>query len=305
MSITRSAAGGGQGYTSVLVAVSWAMSGWSWTILSKQLNTTRADMIPEIGFNGEFMYINARGGWAPTQVNVLGMAEAANGWKYGSLVPTMVGGQGAPPTKVSTWPIDPLTQAEADARYEPAGDYAAANHNHDASYDGRYVNVGGDTMTGVLNANGAVQLNGSWINNNAGGGWRLRIHGGGNGPDNVSWDNLSWVDVYGKNYVANSQLAFKENVRDLDAPRALAAFEALRPVVYDTKPVDAATSPPLSEEIEPPDQFGFVLEDMQAQPALKSVVRDTGYVPDQLIPVLVAKIRQLEARLAAIEEVKP
>jgi len=35
------------------------------------------------------------------------------------------------------------------------------------------------------------------------------------------------------------------------------------------------------------------------------VVRDTGYVPDQLIPVLVAKIRQLEARLAAVEGVKP
>jgi len=40
---------------------------------------------------------------------------------------------------------------------------------------------------------------------------------------------------------------------------------------------------------------------MQEQPALKSVVRDTGYVPDQIIPLLVMKIRAQEARLAVLE----
>lgn len=47
------------------------------------------------------------------------------------------------------------TETESDARFQPIGSYASASHNHDATY----VNVGGDTMTGVLNiGNGSARI---------------------------------------------------------------------------------------------------------------------------------------------------
>ena len=103
--------------------------------------------------------------------------------------------------------------------------------------------------------------------------------------------------MWGKNWVANSLRAAKDHIEPLDEARASAAFDALHPVRYDLREPGPS---------DPPGQFGFIVDDMANEPALQSIVRDSeGYVPDQIIPILVAKIRQLEARLAQLEPDKP
>jgi hypothetical protein len=251
-------------------------------------DSQKNDHLAQYALAGEAFYVRVSGGATRLRVAAMAEAESMAGHRFGSFVLLHPPTQASPPTNPVAWP------AEVGAAHAHT-EYAAANHNHDASYDGRYVNVGGDTMTGLLQANGGIMLNGTWINCQAGGnGWRLRDPtDGSNRLEVVSQDNSAWADGAGKNWQNLSVAALKDNIEPLDQARALAAFDALRPVRFDWKQPD---------KTDPPGQFGFIVDDMQKEPALASIVRgEDAYVPDQIIPVLVAKIRQLEARLAAVE----
>ena len=310
VTITRSAAGSGQGPGTVIGVLTWATANYHWQTLSKIYNPSRADMCSEVGVSGSFFYFFASGGHAPTQITVQTVVETAAGWVGPSFRMTMVGAQAAPGTRWPTAIPDYLTQAEADPLYltQAEGDSlfltpAEGNNAYAAKSHGEHNTLG--NMDGRYWQKNTLTRTNSGYNVWAGGGWSTRIHAGGHGPDFVSGgDNpgTSWTDAYGKNWVNQSSRAFKENIEPLGEDEAGRAFDALSPVRFD---IPASYNPredgPLPEVLEPKGQFGFVLEDMQEQPALKSVVRDTGYVPDQIIPLLVMKIRAQEARLAVLE----
>jgi hypothetical protein len=253
-------------------------------------DSQKGDHLAQYALAGEAFYVRVSGGATRLYVAAMSEAESMAGHRFGSFMLLHPPTQASPPTNPVAWPpevgsVDYLTDAEGDAQY------AAISHNHDAAYDGRYVNITGDTMSGLLQANGGIMLNGTWINCQAGGnGWRLRDPtDGSNRLEIVSQDNSAWADAAGKNWQNLSVAALKENIEPLDQVRALAAFDALRPVSFDWKQPDTN---------DPPGQFGFIVDDMRKEPALQSLLRgDDAYVPDQIIPILVAKIRALEAEL--------
>jgi hypothetical protein len=168
---------------------------------------------------------------------------------------------------------DIIDTTNGDARYalKAHGDHVAANHGH-SNYSA--------TNHGHARFDGVQWGNTSYLCQNPGN-TEFAVR-------NAANTGFNWA-IAG-NWITPSTADLKANIADLTTERAVEAFDALRPVTFDYR------DPP-GPNVKP-GQYGFVVEDMAQHPALASVVvGDYGYVPDSIIPILVAKIRQLEAEL--------
>jgi len=168
---------------------------------------------------------------------------------------------------------DIIDTTNGDVRYalKAHGDHVAANHGH-SNYS--------PTNHGHARFDGVQWGNTSYLCQNPGNtefAVRNAQNTAGQWAISAAWTVYSSADL-------------KDNIADLPIERAVEAFDALRPVTFDYR------DPP-GPNVKP-GQYGFVVEDMAQHPALASVVvGDYGYAPDSIIPLLVGKIRQLEAEL--------